>query len=65
MLSSVGCEGEWGQWQAGNDVGPGHLAIRDGRAVVCVGRPRCFQFLSRQGLESYPFPFLGNTVEKW
>lgn len=65
MLSSLGHYGEWGQWQAGDDVGPGHLAVRDGGAAICVGGPRCFQFLGRQGLESHPFALLGTIVEKW
>lgn len=47
MLSSVDCHGEWGWWQASSDVGPGHLAVRDDRAVVCMGGPRCLQFLDR------------------
>lgn len=55
---------EMGAVAAGDDVGPGHLAIGDGRAVACVGGPRCFQFLGRQELESHPFALLGTMAEK-
>ena len=55
----------WGQWRSGKDVGPEHLSIREGTAVVCVGGPRCFQCLGRQESASHPFALLGNLVEKW